>query len=208
MKNFKEFLNEQDKNLSNQEVRDEKVRQWGAARKAVKDIEKAGEGKTGTDLTRARQNKLANILGLRIKEQRETPENDYEGDMATGELRNIISNAQKILKMLKPESKLEAWVQSKITKAQDYIDTVHDYLKNNPGTVGEAYENLPKIDSDRYSARKGLEGPFKLRSGKVVYYDPKGQVDKKKAPGMHYDPDSDMYMSPEDVQAHDEPRKK
>lgn len=65
----------------------------------------------------------------------ETPENDYEGEMATGELRNIISNAQEILKMLESESKLEAWVQSKITRANDYINSVHDYMKHTPGSV-------------------------------------------------------------------------
>lgn len=140
MKSFKNFLNEQGneqgKDLSNQEVRDEKTRQWTAARKAVKDIEKAGKGKTGTKLTRTRQDELAKFLGLGLEEQRETPENDYEGEMATGELRNIISNAQEIAKMLKSNSKLEAWVQSKITRANDYINAVHDYLKNTPGSVG------------------------------------------------------------------------
>lgn len=136
MKNFKEFLNEQDEGESerNQKIVDRR-REIVKSNMAVCRIEKAGEGKTGTDLTRARQNQLARELGLRIKEQRETPENDYEGDMATGELRNIISNAQEILKMLKPESKLEAWVQSKITKAEDYINTVHDYIKNNKQAV-------------------------------------------------------------------------
>lgn len=136
MKKFKEFLNEQDEGKSkrDQQIVDRR-RQIVKSNMAVRRIEKAGEGKTGTDLTRARQNQLARELGLNIEEQRETPENDYEGDMASGELRNIISNAQEILKMLKPESKLEAWVQSKITKAEDYIDTVHDYIKNNKQAV-------------------------------------------------------------------------
>jgi hypothetical protein len=31
--------------------------------------------------------------------------------------------------MLSPDMELEAWVQSKITKAADYISSVHDYLK-------------------------------------------------------------------------------
>lgn len=69
----------------------------------------------------------------------ETPSNDYEGEMATGELRNIISNAQEILKMLKSDSKLEAWVQSKITRANDYVNSVHDYMKHTPGSVEEQY---------------------------------------------------------------------
>lgn len=39
---------------------------------------------------------------------------------------------------------------------------------------------------DGYTARKGLEGPFKAQSGKVVYYDRKE--------GKYYDPRSDMYF--------------
>jgi hypothetical protein len=33
--------------------------------------------------------------------------------------------------MLKDDTQLDAWVQSKITKAADYIGTVHDYLMTN-----------------------------------------------------------------------------
>jgi hypothetical protein len=54
---------------------------------------------------------------------------DEEYSMARGELKTI-SNAVKRLqaKVSKGEGDLEAWVQSKITKAADYIDTVADYL--------------------------------------------------------------------------------
>lgn len=37
----------------------------------------------------------------------------------------------------------------------------------------------------RYSARKGLEGPFNF-SGQVLYYDPKE--------GQYYDPTTDFYV--------------
>jgi len=35
---------------------------------------------------------------------------------------------------MKPETQMEAWVQSKITLAEDYIGCVLDYLKNTPGS--------------------------------------------------------------------------
>lgn len=57
---------------------------------------------------------------------------------------------------------------------------------------------MPNIDRDRYTDIPGMEGPFMLRSGKVVYYDPKE--------GKYYDRDSDMYMSDEDYHAHSSPR--
>jgi hypothetical protein len=55
-------------------------------------------------------------------------EGDYEGEMARGELEYTIQNAQEILDQLKDGDELEAWVQSKITKAADYISTVKDYM--------------------------------------------------------------------------------
>ena len=54
---------------------------------------------------------------------------DEEYSMARGELQTI-TNAVKRLqaKVGKGEGDLEAWVQSKITKAADYIDTAADYV--------------------------------------------------------------------------------
>ena len=52
-----------------------------------------------------------------------------ESEMAKGELKNISDHANAISDMLGPDTELEAWVQSKITKAADYLSSVHDYLK-------------------------------------------------------------------------------
>ena len=41
------------------------------------------------------------------------------------------------------------------------------------------------IDRERWTERKGLEGPFQTKSGAVRYYDPKE--------GKYYDPTTDMY---------------
>ena len=80
------------------------------------------------------------------------------------------------------------------------INTVRvEWLKDNTMTnTNEGYTILPPIDRERYTDIPDLEGPFMLRSGKVVYYDPKE--------GKYYDRDSDMYMSDEEYQAHSEPR--
>lgn len=61
--------------------------------------------------------------------------------------------------------------------------------------VTEGYKVLPGINRERYQEREGLEGPFRARNGKVVYYDPKE--------GKYYDPDSDMYISFDDWEAMD-----
>jgi hypothetical protein len=63
----------------------------------------------------------------------EKNEVDDEGNMAKGELRMIASRAQEIISMLDDNTQLEGWVQSKITKAEDYINSVYDYMKGQKG---------------------------------------------------------------------------
>jgi hypothetical protein len=54
---------------------------------------------------------------------------------------------------------------------------------------------LPRIDTDKYQERDGLEGPIMTRSGKVVYYD--------HVEGKYYDPDTDMYLTYDEWKAFD-----
>lgn len=67
---------------------------------------------------------------------------DPDGEMALTQLKNVVNKAMSLTKMIQPNSKLEPWVQSKITLADDYVTTIHDYLKNTPGAVGEAFEDF------------------------------------------------------------------
>ena len=62
---------------------------------------------------------------------------DDEGGMAKGELETIAGKAKSLSKIMKKNKQLDAWVQSKITKADDYIGSVHDYLKNSKQEVDE-----------------------------------------------------------------------
>jgi hypothetical protein len=57
---------------------------------------------------------------------------DYEGDMASGQLRVIIDAAVELHNILdeKEDANLPEWVQSKLTLAKEYIDTVRDYMKS------------------------------------------------------------------------------
>jgi hypothetical protein len=60
---------------------------------------------------------------------------DPDGEMALSQLKNVVDRATALMKMIQPNSKLEPWVQSKITIADDYVTSVHDYIKNTPGSV-------------------------------------------------------------------------
>lgn len=57
-------------------------------------------------------------------------EYDYEGAMARTQLQTICRNAKELVDMLKDDENMPEWVQSKITKAEDYLDSVTNYLKS------------------------------------------------------------------------------
>ena len=62
---------------------------------------------------------------------------DHEYSMARSELSTILDAVKKLQsKIENGEGSLEAWVQSKITKAADYIDTASDYVAS--GEMEEA----------------------------------------------------------------------
>jgi hypothetical protein len=71
-----------------------------------------------------------------LREVYKLNEKDHEISMARGELEAIADKATQLASMLQSKSDegnpLEAWVQSKITKAKDYINSVSDYMMYNP----------------------------------------------------------------------------
>jgi hypothetical protein len=82
---------------------------------------------------------------------------------------------------------------SEATELTAFENTIlGNVLKN--AKVQEGFTVLPPMDP-KYVEREGLEGPFRARSGKVFYYDPKE--------GRYYDSDTDMYISDEEWFAHD-----
>jgi len=58
----------------------------------------------------------------------ESKEPDHEHSMIRSELSTIQNAVKRLKKKMKGEGNVEAWVQSKITKAADYIDTAADYV--------------------------------------------------------------------------------
>ena len=73
---------------------------------------------------------------------------DYEVSMAIGQLKTIQDRIGKIMEFLSGKSddyNMEAWLQSKITSAEDKLNSVANYVTNNP-EVNEA--KIPAIDKD------------------------------------------------------------
>lgn len=69
---------------------------------------------------------------------------DDEGGMAKRQLYKIAKYAMMLHDSLEDEDQLEGWVQSKITKAADYMGTVAHYLEYEMGM--ELYD--PEMDSE------------------------------------------------------------
>jgi hypothetical protein len=105
----------------------------------------------------------------------------YEGDMAISQLKSIISNAQALMSMLKPETDLPEWVQLKITLAQDYVLTARDYMES------EMKESVEE------GARKGqgrgvVHGYLDVKSKVKDPYDRKSKSKDDDDPAGHMHP--------------------
>ena len=79
---------------------------------------------------------------------------DYEVSMAVGQLKTIQERVGKIMDFLSGKSddyNMEAWLQSKITSAEDKLNSVANYVTNNP-EINEAnidVDNVGKGDSEK-----------------------------------------------------------
>jgi len=80
---------------------------------------------------------------------------DYEVSMAIGQLRTINEYATKLISILEAKGSdynIEAWVQSKITTAEDYMNSVGHYMENNPEITNESnidVDNVKKGDTEK-----------------------------------------------------------
>jgi hypothetical protein len=99
-----------------------------------------------------------------FKEEKDNREYGYEGDMAMSQLKTIIRHSEHLMGMLKPDTDLPEWVQSKITLATDYMQTAHDYL------MSEIKEEVEQIDEGENGlAAKAKKSGISLSTLKTVY---------------------------------------
>ena len=79
---------------------------------------------------------------------------DEEYSMARSELNTIVDAVRRLkMKVENGEGNLEAWVQSKITKASDYIDTAADYVAGGEMEESSSYS----IDKSSHKAAQKRE---------------------------------------------------
>lgn len=102
-------------------------------------------------------------------------EYDREGDMAKDDLRTINDAAKELYSILDADENLPEWVQSKITKAVDYLDTVRDYMKANK------YAEDVQTDEATYQGREvplGKKMAGDVKKSKVYVRKPNGKIVK------------------------------
>jgi len=63
-------------------------------------------------------------------EAKDPGEYDNEGAMAKTQLKGILTDAEHMIKMFSDDQNLPEWVQNKITKAADYLNSAHRYMMN------------------------------------------------------------------------------
>lgn len=114
---------------------------------------------------------------VKMEDHAENPEDpvnygeyDREGDMAKDDLRTIDDAAQELYDILNSDDNLPEWVQAKITKAADYIDTARDYIKSNE-----------EVDEAEYHGRNvplGKKMAGDVKKSKVYVRKPNGNIVK------------------------------
>jgi len=80
-------------------------------------------------------------------------QSDDEADMAHSQLYNIKRLSTELCDMIDSEEQLDAWVQAKLTKAEDYLQSVYGYL------YGEEAHSQKRNDNQINIITGGQEGP-------------------------------------------------
>ena len=85
---------------------------------------------------------------------------DNEVSMAVGQLKTMQDNLNQLMSILQSKGsdyELEAWVQSKITSANDKMTSATDYMKNSP-SVSEDFDDInQKRGSEKVDAKGEVE---------------------------------------------------
>jgi hypothetical protein len=121
---------------------------------------------------------------------------DHEHSMARSELSTIASAVKRLKKKMKGEGNIEAWVQSKITKAADYLDSAADYVDS-----GEMKEQV--ADTDSMSDKKPFDIAVKKIMDRKDKFTPKQRIMLLKQAGKLREVDEQM-LPPINPQKHKE----
>lgn len=118
-----------------------------------------------------------------------------DGGMAMGQIMAMHEKLSALQKFIRPDSDLEPWVASKLTLADDYLNSVAEYMQYNPEENGEM-----EYDDEQ---QEGLPEEQMMKSGGYVVTrssDRKGKTHKVTGPDgtVKYFGDSKLGQHPRD----------
>ena len=160
----------------------------------VKDLAKSMSTKELEDFASTKHKGLPQ----KVDEAKDPGEYDNEGEMAKNQLQSILRDAEHMIKMFDDEENLPEWVQNKITKAQDYLQSAHSYMMgqdeddvkesvNEVGFQGNAATAIRvgavgAAGAAAYAAKKARDrlDPVKVAKARSDRDEKKAEVDKAK----------------------------
>ena len=102
------------------------------------------------------------LFGIDVLRQLEEG-HDGEGSMAVKQLRNLAGFVDEALNMIDEDADLEEWVEAKITKAHEYLNTVVNHLSGADHDHDPAADlddepalELPQVDRDTLKRMQGI----------------------------------------------------
>ena len=108
-------------------------------------------------------------------------QSDDESDMAKSQLISIQSNVSKLMNMIGDNEQLDAWVQAKLTKAEDYLDSVSGYLEGESSlTENDVKKDTPEIKALMVTADDTLKTPSERDKARQKAYDLRNKMSKGK----------------------------
>ena len=106
-------------------------------------------------------------------EAKDPGEYDNEGAMAKTQLKGILSDADHMIKMFSDDENLPEWVQNKITKAADYLNSAHRYMMNDDDaqtneSVNEILDTPKAMQSYRDKAKYSRDRASGSATAKIL----------------------------------------
>jgi hypothetical protein len=92
---------------------------------------------------------------------------DYEGKMAKAQLLSIAKNARDLYMSIDDNTQLKAWIQSKLSKAEDYISSVRTYLDSESLSTTTPLVHNGEAVKDDQGAAINIGDVVKAADGKI-----------------------------------------
>jgi hypothetical protein len=92
---------------------------------------------------------------------------DYEGKMAKAQLLSIAKNARDLYMSMDDNTQLKAWIQSKLSKAEDYISSVRTYLDSESLSTTTPLVHKGEAVKDDQGAALNIGDVVKAADGKI-----------------------------------------